>query len=211
MGIGTFLVFLQVATPAAGALDRALSQIFVVEVEQVAAQAESEPDRIADTRARRQPGPFAPEIDVLAPAPAPSFAQGPDERPAALSPCTPPTVCAADGQLPRHAMAALSPPEGRGVLVPLYASFAVLQALDLHSTRVALARGAVERNPLAAGLVNRPAAFIAVKAGAVAGTVYLAEQVRPHSRIGAIIVMGALNSLYATVVAHNYRVAARAR
>lgn len=211
MGIGTLLVLLQVATPAAGALDRALPQTFVAEVEWVVPPAETATERIADTRARTEPGPFALDVDVHAPAPAPLFAPGPDARAAALSLCTPPTVCGVGAQLPRQAIAALSHPEGRGILVPLYTSFAVLQALDVHSTRVAVARGAVERNPLAAGLVNRPAAFIAVKAGAVAGTVYLAERVRPHSRVGAILVMGALNSLYATVVAHNYRVAARAR
>jgi len=34
----------------------------------------------------------------------------------------------------------------------------------------------------------------------------LAEKVRSKSRVGAILLMAALNSTYATVVAHNYRV-----
>lgn len=38
-------------------------------------------------------------------------------------------------------------PTSRGDLVPLYASFAALQALDAHSTLRALGRGASETNP----------------------------------------------------------------
>ena len=99
---------------------------------------------------------------------------------------------------------------GRRAIVPLYVSFAALQALDIHSTLIALDRGGThEANPLMAGIVERPAALVAVKAATGAGIIYLTERVRKHSRTGALVMMAAFNSLYATIVASNYRVASR--
>jgi hypothetical protein len=94
----------------------------------------------------------------------------------------------------------------RGILVPLYASFAALQALDAHSTLRALDAGAAEANPLLGGIAHKPAALLAIKAGLAASTIYLVEKVRVRSRGAAIALMAALNSVYATIVAHNYRV-----
>jgi Domain of unknown function (DUF5658) len=99
--------------------------------------------------------------------------------------------------------------EGRGVLIPLYVSFVALQALDVHSTLLAVDRGAKETNPIAAPFVEHPPALIAFKAGMTVGTLYLVERVRRHSRVGAIVLTAAFNSAYATVVANNYRIAAR--
>jgi hypothetical protein len=93
----------------------------------------------------------------------------------------------------------------RSVLLPLYVSFATLQLLDAHSTTRALASGGVEANPVMRGVAGNPAALVAVKAGVTASTIVLAEKVRSKSRVGAILLMAALNSTYATVVAHNYR------
>ena len=92
----------------------------------------------------------------------------------------------------------------RGVLVPLYASFAALQALDAHSTLRGIHRGAVEQNPMLRSFANNPAALFAVKAGVAASTIVLADKMSDRSRVGAIVLMAGLNSLYATVVAHNY-------
>lgn len=97
-------------------------------------------------------------------------------------------------------------PSTRGILVPLYASFAALQALDAHATLRALDAGATEANPLLGGIAHNPAALLAVKAGLAASTIYLVEKVRVKSRGSAIALMAALNSVYATIVAHNYRV-----
>ena len=97
----------------------------------------------------------------------------------------------------------------RGVLLPLYVSFAALQALDAHSTLRALDNGAAEANPLMAGLAGTPAALVAVKAGVAASTIYLVEKVRVKSRGAAIALMVALNSAYAAIVAHNYRTTRR--
>jgi hypothetical protein len=94
--------------------------------------------------------------------------------------------------------------------VPLYASFAVLQALDVHSTLSALQRGVGrEANPGMAGLASSSAAFAAVKAGAAVGIIYLTEHVRTRSRVGSIVLMAALNSAYAVVVVNNYRATGR--
>lgn len=93
----------------------------------------------------------------------------------------------------------------RGILIPLYVSFASLQMLDAHSTIRALDAGGVEQNPLMKGVADKPAALIALKAGVAVTTIALAEKVRRRSRVGAIVLMAALNSAYATVVAHNYR------
>jgi hypothetical protein len=97
-------------------------------------------------------------------------------------------------------------PHKRGILVPLYASFAALQALDAHSTLRALDAGATEANPLLGGIAHKPAALLAVKAAVAASTIYLVEKVRVRNRGAAIALMAALNSVYATLVAHNYRV-----
>ena len=97
----------------------------------------------------------------------------------------------------------------RGVLLPLYVSFAALQILDIHSTMLALDRDGVrETNPLIAGLARKPAAFFALKAASTAGIVYLTEKIRKRHRTSAILLMTAFNSFYAVVVANNYRVAA---
>jgi len=97
------------------------------------------------------------------------------------------------------------PSQRLGVLLPLYASFAGLQALDAHSTVRALQNGATERNPLLGGVAGQPAALFALKAGVTASTILLTERLRPKHRGAAIAVMAALDSFYAMVVVHNYR------
>jgi hypothetical protein len=99
-------------------------------------------------------------------------------------------------------------PQGasRAALMPFYVSLATLEALDVHTTMAALDRGAVEANPMMGGLVRNKAAFMAVKAGTTAGVIYLADRLRTRNRVGAFLLMAGFNSLYATVVANNYRV-----
>ena len=108
---------------------------------------------------------------------------------------------------PVPATTAAPEPSGRGVIIPLYASFAVLQALDVHSTLTALDRGAREGNPALAAAAGVPVAFIALKAGLGTAVILLAERVRRRSRMGAIVVMAAIDSAYAFVVRHNYAAA----
>jgi hypothetical protein len=93
---------------------------------------------------------------------------------------------------------------GRGALVPLYVSFAALQALDAHSTLRGIRAGAIEQNPMLNSIASRPAALFALKAGVAASTILLADTMRGRRRWGSILLMAGLNSLYAGVVAHNY-------
>ena len=129
-----------------------------------------------------------------------------------------PSICSAqDPDLPLHAAtpdftvmppasAALEAPAPRlGVLLPLYVSFAGLQMLDAHSTMRALRAGGSERNPLLRDLADSPAGLLAVKAGVTASTILLSEKLRVKHRVGAMVLMTALNSAYTMVVVHNYR------
>jgi hypothetical protein len=101
---------------------------------------------------------------------------------------------------------------GRGSLMTsLYVSTAAMQALDVHSTLQALDRGAVEANPLVGGLSGRKAAFIALKAGVAFSTIMAARNMSKRNKVAAVATLVAINSAYAMVVRHNYRVARQLR
>jgi hypothetical protein len=97
--------------------------------------------------------------------------------------------------------------KGSGLMSSLYVSTAVMQGLDVHSTMMALDRGGAEANPLMKGLTGNKAAFIAFKAGITATTIYAAHQTSKKNRVAAIVTLVAINSAYAMIVSHNYRVA----
>ena len=92
-------------------------------------------------------------------------------------------------------------------LKSLYASTAIMQGLDVHSTMAVLKHGGGEANPLMGGLVKNKAAFIGVKAAVAAGTILAARQIGKRNKVAAIVTLVAINSAYAFVVQHNYRVA----
>ena len=92
-------------------------------------------------------------------------------------------------------------------LKSLYASTAIMQGLDVHSTMAVLKHGGGEANPLMGGLVKNKAAFIGVKAGVAAGTILAARQIAKCNKVAAIVTLVAINSAYVFVVQHNYRVA----
>lgn len=92
-----------------------------------------------------------------------------------------------------------------GALVPLYASFATLQALDVHSTTRALDQGAVEANPMMNGIAGSPTALLAVKAAGTAGLIFASEKMWKKNRAASVFFMVAANSAMAWVVQHNYR------
>jgi hypothetical protein len=103
------------------------------------------------------------------------------------------------------------PASSNAVMRPLYLTFGVLQGLDVYTTRVALARGARETNPLMGGLADKPAALVAVKAAATFGTVYLVERLRIRHPVAAAITMAAIDSAYVMLVVRNAQVARQAR
>jgi hypothetical protein len=97
------------------------------------------------------------------------------------------------------------------VLPMLYATTALTQALDAHSTMTAMSRGAREANPVMQGVAGNGGALMAVKAGIAAGSIFAAEKMWRRNRAGAIATMVALNVVTAAVAAHNYRVASQLR
>jgi hypothetical protein len=99
-------------------------------------------------------------------------------------------------------------PSGPSTLMTsLYASTVVMQALDVHSTMSAFGAGATEANPLMEGVTKNRAMFMAVKAGVAASTILAARQLSKRNKVAAVATLVAINSAYAMVVSHNYRVA----
>jgi Domain of unknown function (DUF5658) len=118
---------------------------------------------------------------------------------AAMELDTPPTLAQAAGKFDAVR------PQRPDTLLPLYLSYATLQALDIHSTMRALDRGAVEANPLMKNLTASPASLIAVKAAGAAGVLYTTERLWKKNPAAAVVFMIAANSAMAFVVQHNYR------
>ena len=95
------------------------------------------------------------------------------------------------------------------LLASLYATTATMQMLDVDSTLKSLRRGAVESNPVMAGLVNNKAAFVAAKAGVAAATIYAVHKISKQSKVGAVLTLVGINSAYAMIVKNNYAIAKR--
>lgn len=89
----------------------------------------------------------------------------------------------------------------------LYGTYAALQAMDVISTRKALAAGAREANPLMR--TGNMGTTIALKAAGGVATFYFVEKAWKKNRVGAIVLMVAINGASAAVVAHNNRTASR--
>jgi hypothetical protein len=93
------------------------------------------------------------------------------------------------------------------LLVPMYVSFAALQALDYQSTTRAIRSGAGrEANPAMQSVVGNRPAFIAVKAATAAGAIWAGEKIWKKNRIAAVALMAAMNGAVGAVVAHNMSV-----
>jgi uncharacterized protein DUF5658 len=98
-----------------------------------------------------------------------------------------------------------------GLFASLYIGFAATQVLDVHSTLRALDAGHSEANPMMRWATSRPAAFVALKSATTAGTLFVAERLRRHHPKSALLMMAAIDSAYAVVVANNYSVPVPAR
>jgi hypothetical protein len=145
-------------------------------------------------------GPVAEQSAVAAPVldmSAPAIAASPQVLPTAV-----------DGLTPFRVSVAAQPPwtaaARRPTALPaMYVSFGALQVLDVYSTRRAIARGAVEANPVMKGLAGNAAAMLAVKGAATAVSIYCAEKAWKRHRKAAIVLMLVLNGATAAVAAHN--------
>jgi hypothetical protein len=110
---------------------------------------------------------------------------------------------------PSRAVAAAWAKESRGpsgAVRTLYATYGVVQGLDMVSTIVARNRGAVEANPAMQGSYARG---IAVKAAMGAATILAVRAIEKKNKKAAVITMIAANVATAIVVANNMRNAQR--
>src|SRR5215218_5645358 len=79
--------------------------------------------------------------------------------------------------LPQHVEGPIAEPRRPPALVPLYATLAVLQGLDMHSTMkgIGSAQGR-EANPIMQPVVENGAVLLAVKATATIGVIWMSEK-----------------------------------
>lgn len=127
-----------------------------------------------------------------------------------LSEVVPAAAAAVDTGVARALNSTPGGPTRRPNALPiLYASFGALQALDAATTLRAVGRGATEANPVLTGIASNRGAMVAVKAASFASTVYLTERLWKKNRVAAVVTMVCVNSAYAVIVAHNYRVGSR--
>jgi uncharacterized membrane protein len=91
----------------------------------------------------------------------------------------------------------------------LYATTATIQAMDARSTFKALDQGAVESNSLVAPISNNRPAFVALKVAMSAAFIWGGHTMSKHHKVGAVITLGVLNSVYTAIVLHNYDIAHR--
>ena len=75
---------------------------------------------------------------------------------------------------------------GKSLLTSLYATTALMQALDMHSTYRAFNAGAVEGNPAMAGLTRHPAAFVAAKAAVAGVSIWAASKMAKKNKVAAV-------------------------
>jgi hypothetical protein len=92
------------------------------------------------------------------------------------------------------------------LLIGLYVSYGLLQALDAQSTIRALHSGAArEGNPLLSPFAAQPAALATFKLGLTGGTIYGIDRLYKSHRRLAMITLATINSGYACIVQRNYR------
>lgn len=94
----------------------------------------------------------------------------------------------------------------------LYAALAVAIGMDVHSTRLALRRGAVEANPLLKAVARSTWALGLVLAGVCAFAIWVIDTyVRPTAPTVAGVILAGLAVYRGYIAVKNYRIAARRR
>ena len=94
-------------------------------------------------------------------------------------------------------------------LTGLGVSFGVLEALDVYATVRGVNNGYAEANPLLRGSASHPFALATLKSLSAASTILLTRRLARRHRPAALVMMTAVNAAYATIVAHNMRLAGR--
>jgi glutamate dehydrogenase/leucine dehydrogenase len=112
--------------------------------------------------------------------------------------------------VPMAPMSDYSPRLDRPALLPaLYATLGVMQAWDIYSTSAAMQAGAREANPTAAPFTGNAASMLGMKAATTVGTIFFAERMWKKNKVGAVIMLVAINGATAAVSMHNMRNAKR--
>lgn len=91
-----------------------------------------------------------------------------------------------------------------GLLLPLYVSAGVLQAMDLYTTSRGMNAGAHETNPLVRN--GNAGTTLALKAATTGVGIVIAEKLWKKNKGAAIAAMVATNVVTGAIVANNYRV-----
>jgi hypothetical protein len=116
-------------------------------------------------------------------------------------------TAALDAEAPVSLWSLSQTPKRPALLPVLYGTYAGLQALDVVSTRKALAAGASETNPFMNP--RNMGATIAVKAASGIATFYVVEKTWKKHRVGAVVLMAIMNGTSVAIVARNNRNASR--
>jgi hypothetical protein len=112
--------------------------------------------------------------------------------------------------VPMAPMSDYRPTVNRPAILPaLYVTLGAMQALDVYSTRAALQAGAREANPTAAPFTGNAMSMFGMKAATTAGTIFFAERMWKKNKVGAVIMLVAINGATAAVSMHNMRNAKR--
>lgn len=95
--------------------------------------------------------------------------------------------------------------ERPAILPALYVTLGVMQAWDIYSTRAAINAGAREANPSAAPFSRNTASMLGLKAATTVSTLFFAERMWKKNRVGAVVMLIAINGATAAVSMHNMR------
>ena len=108
--------------------------------------------------------------------------------------------------VPMAPMSGYTPTVQRPAILPaLYVALGAVQAWDVYSTRAALAVGAREANPSAAAFTQSAGSMLGLKAATTVSTIFFAERMWRKNKVGAVVMLVAINSATAAVSMHNTR------
>ena len=95
--------------------------------------------------------------------------------------------------------------ERPAILPALYVTLGAMQAWDIYSTRAAISAGAREANPAASPFSRHTGSMLGLKAATTAGTIFFAERMWKKNKVGAVIMLIAINGATAAVSMNNTR------
>jgi hypothetical protein len=107
---------------------------------------------------------------------------------------------------PTAPMSQHAPKLDRPAILPaLYVALGAVHAWDVYSTRAALAAGARETNPTAAPFARNAGSMLGLKAATTVSTIFFAERLWKKNKVGAIVMLAAVNGATAAVSMQNMR------